>query len=189
MQWKKRWNKGWHIHGAPGGGYSIGSRLALYWLCLVLAALAAALFLLSVTGVLSRTARQFGETAALQQKNTAAVFISQMDVLTAQGIELSEAVSGEMERFLACRSLSFEALNDAPDLIAALESPLIPTLKTALAGTTCSGVYFCLDATANTALPGSKSSRMGVYLRYSSLRSAHPSGSTAYFRGTVAAAR
>ena len=51
-----------------------------------LAALAAALFLLSVTGVLSRTARQFGETAALQQKNTAAVFISQMDVLTAQGV-------------------------------------------------------------------------------------------------------
>ena len=43
MQWKKRWNKGWHIHGAPGGGYSIGSRLALYWLCLVLAALAAVL--------------------------------------------------------------------------------------------------------------------------------------------------
>ena len=189
MQWKKRWNKEWHIHGAPRGGYSIGSRLALYWLCLVLAALAAALFLLSVTGVLSRTARQFGETAALQQKNTAAVFISQMDILTAQGIELSEAVSGEMERFLACRSLSFEALNDAPDLIAALESQLIPTLKTALAGSTCSGVYFCLDATANTALPGSKSSRMGVYLRYSSLRSAHPSGSTAYFRGTVAAAR
>ncbi len=66
---------------------------------------------------------------------------------------------------------------------------LIPTLKTALAGSTCSGVYFCLDATANTALPGPKSSRMGVYLRYSSLRSAHPSGSTAYFRGTVAAAR
>ena len=139
MQWKKRWNKGWHIH-APGGGYSIGSRLALYWLCLVLAALAAALFLLSVTGVLSRTARQFGETAALQQKNTAAVFISQMDVLTAQGIELSEAVSGEMDRFLACRILSIEALNDAPDLIAALESQLIPTLKTALAGSTCSGV-------------------------------------------------
>lgn len=85
MQWKKRWNKGWHIHGAPGGGYSIGSRLALYWLCLVLAALAAALFLAERDGVLSRTARQFGETAALQQKNTAAVFISQMDILTAQG--------------------------------------------------------------------------------------------------------
>lgn len=89
----------------------------------MLAALAAALFLAERDGVLSRTARQFGETAALQQKNTAAVFISQMDILTAQGIELSEAVSGEMERFLACRSLSFEALNDAPDLIAALGEP------------------------------------------------------------------
>ena len=35
-------------------GRSIGSRLALYWLCMALAALSAALFLLSVTGVLSR---------------------------------------------------------------------------------------------------------------------------------------
>lgn len=52
-----------------------------------------------------------------------------------------------------------------------------------MAGSTCSGVYFCLDATANTALPEAKTSRMGVYLRYSSLRSAYPSGSTAYFRG------
>ena len=80
---------------------SIGSRLALYWLCMALATLSAALFLLSVTGVLSRTARQFGETTALQQKNTAALFSSQMDALTARGIELSETISGELERFLA----------------------------------------------------------------------------------------
>lgn len=66
---------------------------------------------------------------------------------------------------------------------------MIPTLETAMAGSTCSGVYFCLDATANTTLPESKTSRMGVYLRYSGLRSAHPSGTTAYFRGTVDAAR
>lgn len=175
--------------GVPAGDRSIGSSLALYWLCMVLAMLSAALLLLSVTGVLSRTARQFGETAALQQSNTAAVFTAQMDALTAQGIQLSETVSGELERFLARRSLSFDALNDDPALIAELEALLVPTLETTLAGSTCSGVYFCLDATANTALPEAKTSRMGVYLRYSSLRSAYPSGSTAYFRGTVDAAR
>ena len=168
---------------------SIGSSLALYWLCMVLAMLAAALLLLSVTGVLSRTVRQFGETAALQQSNTSALFTAQMDALAAQGIELSETIGGELESFLAHRSLSFDSLNDNPGLIAELETLLVPTLKTAMAGSTCSGVYFCLDATANTTLPEAKTSRMGVYLRYSGLRSANPSGTTAYFRGTVNAAR
>ena len=174
---------------SSAGNRSIGGSLVLYWLCMVLAMLAAALLLLSVTGVLSRTARQFGETAALQQSNTAALFTAQMDALAAQGIELSETVGGELEGFLAHRGLSFDALNDDPALIAELESLMIPTLETAMAGSTCSGVYFCLDATANTTLPESKTSRMGVYLRYSGLRSAHPSGITAYFRGTVDAAR
>lgn len=168
---------------------SIGSRLVLYWLCMALATLSAALFLLSVTGVLSHTARQFGETTTLQQKNTAALFSAQMDALTARGIELSEAVSGELEGFLARRNLPFDALNDDPTLIAQLEKNLIPTLKTAMEGSTCSGVYFCLDATANTSLPDAENHRMGVYLRYSSLRSIPPSGNTAYFRGTVDAAR
>ena len=59
---------------SSAGNRSIGGSLVLYWLCMVLAMLAAALLLLSVTGVLSRTARQFGETAALQQSNTAALF-------------------------------------------------------------------------------------------------------------------
>ena len=174
---------------SSAGNRSIGGSLALYWLCMVLAMLAAALLLLSVTGVLSRTARQFGETAALQQSNTAALFTAQMDALAAQGIELSETVGGELERFLARRGLSFDALNDDPALIAELESLMIPALETTMAGSTCSGVYFCLDATANTTLPESKTSRMGVYLRYSGLRSAHPSGITAYFRGAVDAAR
>ena len=144
----RRWGK----IDAAARGRSIGSRLALCWLCMVLAVLSAALLLLSATGVLSHTARQFGETAALQQKNTAAIFTAQMDVLTAQGIELSNTVSGEVESFLAGRGLSFDALNDNPELIAELEDMLIPALKSAMEGSTCSGAYFCLDATANTSL-------------------------------------
>ena len=113
---------------------SIGSHLVLYWLCMALATLSAALFLLSVTGVLSRTARQFGETAALQQKNTAALFTAQMDALTARGIELSETVSGELEGFLARRNLPFDALNDDPALIAELGSEMISTCSVLLSG-------------------------------------------------------
>ena len=50
---------------SSAGNRSIGGSLALYWLCMVLAMLAAALLLLSVTGVLSRTARQFGHRAGI----------------------------------------------------------------------------------------------------------------------------
>ena len=62
-------------------------------------------------------------------------------------------------------------------------------LEASLGGSACSGVYLCLDATANTALPEAAHSRMGLYLRYSSLRSANPSGNVVFFRGAVAAAR
>ena len=92
-------------------------------------------------------------------------------------------VSGEVESFLAGRGLSFDALNDDPELIAELEDMLIPALKSAMEGSTCSGAYFCLDATANTSLPTSETSRAGVYLRYSGLRSAHPSGTVSLFPG------
>ena len=128
---------------SSAGNRSIGGSLALYWLCMVLAMLAAALLLLSVTGVLSRTARQFGETAALQQSNTAALFTAQMDALAAQGIELSETVGGELERFLAHRGLSFDALNDDPALIAELESLMIPALENLLE------LHECIQALQN----------------------------------------
>lgn len=85
---------------SSAGNRSIGGSLALYWLCMVLAMLAAALLLLSVTGVLSRTARQFGETAALQQSNTAALFTAQMDALAAQGIELPKQSVESWSAFL-----------------------------------------------------------------------------------------
>ena len=55
------------------GNRSIGRSLVLYWLCMALAMLAAALLLLSVTGVLSRTARQFGETAAFHRADGCAL--------------------------------------------------------------------------------------------------------------------
>ena len=118
------------------GNRSIGRSLVLYWLCMALAMLAAALLLLSVTGVLSRTAHQFGETTTLQQKSTAALFSTQMDALTARGIELSENVSEELESFLARRNLPFDALNDDPELIAELETAMIPAMKTAMEGST-----------------------------------------------------
>lgn len=172
-----------------GACCSLRRRLTLYWVCMALAVLSAALLLFSITGVTSRTARQFHTTLENQRSNTAAQLTAQMDTLTAKGIALSKQISTELDGFLARRGLAFEALNDNPVLMEELESALLPILKTTLEGTPCSGAYFSLDATANTALPKAEHSRMGLYLRYSGLYSANPSQNMMYFRGTVAAAR
>ena len=85
---------------SSAGNRSIGGSLVLYWLCMVLAMLVATLLLLSVTGVLSRTARQFGETAALQQSNTAALFTAQMDALAAQALSFPKRSAENWSAFL-----------------------------------------------------------------------------------------
>lgn len=174
---------------ATGQGISIRYRLALYWVCMALAALSAALLLLSVTGVISRASRQFGEALELQQKNTTAILTAQIDMLTAKSVSFSEQISSELNGFLAKNGVCFEQLNDDPELIAELESALLPTLHLMLESNACSGAYLCLDATANTSLPDAAHSRMGLYLRYSSLRSATPKGNVVFFRGAVSAAR
>lgn len=172
-----------------GAGYSLRRRLTLYWVCMALAVLSAALLLFSVTGITSRTARQFHTALETQRSNTAAQLTTQMDTLTAKGIAFSKQISTELDSFLAQRGLVFEALNDNPELMEELESALLPMLKTTLEGTPCSGAYLSLDATANTALPEAEHSRMGLYLRYSGLYSANPSQNMMCFRGMVATAR
>ena len=103
---------------ATGQGISIRYRLALYWVCMALAALSAALLLLSVTGVISRASRQFGEALELQQKNTTAILTAQIDMLTAKSVSFSEQISSELNGFLAKNGVCFEQLNDDPELIA-----------------------------------------------------------------------
>lgn len=172
-----------------GQGGSIRQRLIFYWVCMALVVMSAVLLLVSLTGLTSQSSRQFGETLENQQKNNAVLLTSQMDTLTAKSISFSRQLGSELDGFLAARGMSFESLNDAPQCIEELESALLPSLKAMLEGTPCSGAYLCLDATANTSLLNSGNSRMGLYLRYSSLLSANPSGNVTYFRGAVPVAR
>lgn len=171
-------------------GVSIKRRLALYWFCMVLAVMAAALLILSATGVLSNTARQFHETLETQQYNTVAGLNAEMEQLMVRGIALSERLGAELSEFLADRAISFEQLNDSPQLIAAAEEALYSTLNGTLNASNCSGAYFCLDATANTSLPTAAQSRAALYIRYSGLQTAGTaSRQTVMFRGAAEASR
>ena len=171
-------------------GVSMQRRLVLYWFSMALAVLAAVLLVLSLTGVFSNTAQKLGQALTIQQRNTASSLSGQMDTLTAQTIALSEELTRELDKQLAAGGRTFASLNDDPGAIAGVETALCPALNTYLKSSTCSGAFFCLDATVNTALPGAAGSRMGLYLRYSALRAVGATDQhVTCFRGAAEAAR
>lgn len=182
------WDK---LHREAGiSGISMRTRLLLYWFFMVLAAAAVVLAILSAAGLLTHSARQLGESLTLQQQNTTAALSGQMNELTAQGVALSEKLGKELDTFLAGSGMVFSELNDDPDAIAELEQRLYAPLSSTLSAAGCSGVFCCLDVTANTGIAEAAVSRAGLYLRYSGLQPTVASEQNIMcFRGTAEAAR
>ncbi|MBE6753249.1 MAG: hypothetical protein E7559_02675 [Ruminococcaceae bacterium] len=169
---------------------SMRFRLNLYWLSMLVALIAALLLVLSVTGVFSDSQRKLGSTLDLQQQNTADRIARHTDTLTAQGISLSNMLSDELSGFLSDGNLTFDDLNNSPELIAEAEERLYYVMDTTLRTAECSGVYFILDVTANTGLETSGHSRAGLYLRYSDLSGVNSADKhTVLFRGSPQVAR
>ena len=169
---------------------SMGMRLLLYWFIMALLLVAAILSILLAMGVLSHPARQLAGALDIQQRNTYAALQSQMDTLTAQGMVMSERLGRELDAFLAVKGIAFDKLNNDPDTIAEMEKRLYPHLSSTLSAASCSGVFFCLNATANTSLPNADELRAGLYLRYSGLQPTVASEQDVIcFRGAAEAAR
>lgn len=163
---------------------SIQHRLILYWILMILSVFAVLLLALSFVGVFSDSENKLAETLNVQQQGTVLAVSKQMNELTAQGISLSNSVSGTLEDMLAGRGLDIDDLNDNPELIAEVEEVIYTQTLSTLYASECSGVFVLLDATANTKKKNAENSRMGVYLRYSDLAStSNAEQRIAYFRG------
>ena len=178
------------IHNPYAASHSMGVRLLLYWFTMALLLVAAILSILMAMGVLSHPARQLASALDIQQGNTYAALDAQMDELTAHGVAMSEKLGRELDAFLAAKGIPFDALNDDPKTIAELETRLYTPLSTTLSAASCSGIFFCLNVTANTALPNADALRAGLYLRYSGLQPTVASEQDVIcFRGAAEAAR
>ena len=178
------------IHNPYAASHSMGVRLLLYWFTMALLLVAAILSILMAMGVLSHPARQLASALDIQQRNTYAALDAQMDELTAHGVAMSEKLGRELDAFLAAKGIPFDALNDDPKTIAELETRLYTPLSTTLSAASCSGIFFCLNVTANTALPNADALRAGLYLRYSGLQPTVASEQDVIcFRGAAEAAR
>lgn len=89
----------------------------------------------------------------------------QMSSTAARAILLGQKLSGMIERTLGADGIPFSRISDNPGEIEALENRAVFWLKNVLLQSDCSASFVILDATVNSALPGSGNSRAGVYLK------------------------
>ena len=144
---------------------SMSSRLL--WPCLLLAALllltfGAALFLFaSLHNTKKDTTRSLEIQYSVFQNDMERYF----DQLAVMGVNLSEDMGALVDRQLASREMTFDQLNDSPEVLNALEEEMIEPLCRSLRRTSCSGVFVLLDATVNTRMEGAGYSRAGLYVQ------------------------
>ena len=139
----------------------------LLWACLLLVVLlvltfGAALFLFAS---LHNTKKDISRSLQIQFS----VFQNDMeryfDQLAVMGVNLSEDMGALVDRQLASREMTFDQLNDSPEVLNALEEEMIEPLCRSLRRTSCSGAFVLLDATVNTRMEGAGYSRAGLYVQ------------------------
>ena len=141
----------------------------LLWPCLLLVVLlvltfGAALFLFAS---LHNTKKDITRSMEIQFS----VFQNDMeryfDQLAIMGVNLSEDMGSLVDRQLASREMTFDQLNDSPEVLNALEEEMIEPLCRTLRQSSCSGAFVLLDATVNTRMEGAGHSRAGLYVQKS----------------------
>ena len=141
----------------------------LLWPCLLLVVLlvltfGAALFLFAS---LHNTKKDITRSMEIQFS----VFQNDMeryfDQLAIMGVNLSEDMGSLVDRQLSSREMTFDRLNDSPEVLNALEEEMIEPLCRSLRQTSCSGAFVLLDATVNTRMEGAEHSRAGLYVQKS----------------------
>ena len=140
-------------------------RLLIGWLLLVVLLVltfGAALFLFAS---LHNTKKDISRSLQIQFS----VFQNDMeryfDQLAVMGVNLSEDMGALVDRQLASREMTFDQLNDSPEVLNALEEEMIEPLCRSLRRTSCSGAFVLLDATVNTRMEGAGYSRAGLYVQ------------------------
>lgn len=89
------------------------------------------------------------------------------DQLAIMGVNLSEDMGSLVDKQLASREMTFDQLNDFPEVLNALEEEMIEPLCRTLRQSSCSGAFVLLDSTVNTRMEGAGHSRAGLYVQKS----------------------
>ena len=127
-------------------------------------ALASGLFL---CGRFSSTKKETAQALALQMEVFERDMSSYWEKTAVLGIHLSQETTGLLESYLAEQDIPFEQLTDSAVHIAGLQESVIGPLCQSLRQSDCSGAFVLFDATVNSRIEHSETSRSGLYVQKS----------------------
>jgi len=125
-------------------------------------------------GRFSYVEQRTADTLALQLSVFERDMTNHFDYVAACGIKYSEDLAACLEAELLTLGISFDALNDDPDAIEGMQAALYGSVYRAFELSDCSGVYYLLNATANTLLPGADRSKCGMYIKIANVNVKQP---------------
>lgn len=153
--------------------WTLKRKLFGYMLLLVAMLLLALMSGLFILGRFNSTEKNTYEYLDLQMDVFEKDICTYFDHLTATGIQLSEDMTELVENYLIQSNISFQSLNDSSEAIMQLQEAMIEPLRTKLLQENCSGAFVMLDATINSTLPDSDTSRTGLYLQINGYETAN----------------
>lgn len=113
----------------------------------------------------------------------------QMSSAAARAILLGQKLSEMIERTLRADGIPFSRVSDNPVEIGTLENKSVFWLRNVLLQSDCSASFVILDATVNSALPGSGDSRAGVYLKIGHITVTEPVDTSSSLSGVSPGSR
>ena len=140
-------------------------RLVGYMLVLIAVILLTCMSALSLMGRFHNDKTDLKDTITLQLDFWEKNLLRNSDNLAAMGIDLSEALSNEMQEALLMQRITFDELRYDQDAQVELQSTLLPVLKDYLLRSDASGAYIMLDVSANS----NATTRPGLYLQRKSM--------------------
>ena len=126
--------------------------------------LASGLFL---SGRFSSTKKETAQTLALQIEVFERDMASYWEKTAVLGIHLSQEMTRLLEGYLTEQDIPFEQLTDSAVHIAGLQESVIGPLCQSLRQSDCSGAFVLFDATVNSHIEHSETSRSGLYIQKS----------------------
>lgn len=165
-------------------GMSMRRRFVLCLLLALFAVLAIMMLLLNVFGVLRPAEDELAQTLTQQLDFSADHISTSMEHLAAQAVAFSDELAGLIEE----TGVPFEELDNDQEALTALQTAAYDTVYSYMRRSSCSGAFFFLNATVNSALADTYYD--GIYLKYANLSSdTTVRNSVRMYRGSAHVAR
>lgn len=122
-----------------------------------------------MTGLLSPLDYDLEPTIDIELRNRQQIVIRANDNIAAHGIAFSQQLSSNLHLALQVNNAKLADLNNNPELLSNIQNMLYDTVHDYMQQTTCSGAFFLLNASVNTAQE--QPTKTGLYLKYANLYS------------------